>query len=184
MSFSPQNYESSSSTTKSTSPAHTAAQSANLSSPPSSVAMQPHSVSQSTVTTSTSCPTPASSTSGLARDGSDGPGAIAASFADGKIPFETLGSDTKHFAHDHHNNEKSINTQKPSSNDSNDHDPMDVDLKEGAGLSEEPSLESLQRDVGEAIGLCKSSKASSCRFSLFKCLVLIFYWRLSWIMMY
>ncbi|EEQ28654.1 conserved hypothetical protein [Microsporum canis CBS 113480] len=160
MSFSPQNYESSSSTTQSTSPAHTAAQSANLSSPPSSVAMHPHSVSQSTVTTSTSCPTPASSTGGPVRDGPDGT-AMTASFAGGKIPFEALGTDAKLLAHDQSSNEKSISTHKSSSNDSNDHDPMEIDLKDGAGPPEDLSLESLQRDVGEAIGLCKSTYTST-----------------------
>ncbi|KAF3480227.1 threonine synthase [Arthroderma uncinatum] len=161
MSFSFQNYESSSSTTQSTSPAHTASQSANLSSPPSSVAMHPQSVSQSTVTTSTSCPTPASSVSGPARDGQDGTGAASVSFVMGQPASAALGNDAKSLAHDLSNDEKSINTQKTSSNDNNDHDPMDIDLKEGGGPPEDLSLESLQRDVGEAIGLCKSTYTSS-----------------------
>ncbi|KAK2873918.1 hypothetical protein FQN49_001989 [Arthroderma sp. PD_2] len=118
--------------------------------------MHPQSVSQSTVTTSTSCPTPASSTSGPARDGQDGPGMTTASFFDGQTPSAALGSDGKGLAHDLPNDEKSIDTQKISSNDNNDHDQMDIDLKEGGGPPEDLSLESLQRDVGEAIGLCKS----------------------------
>ncbi|OJD10855.1 hypothetical protein AJ78_08246 [Emergomyces pasteurianus Ep9510] len=167
MSVSAQNYASSFSTTQ-TSPAQIP-RPASLSSPPSSVAMSTQVSQQPTVTSTTSFPTPASSVGGH--------------FANNHTMDEAEGVSKNATADAQKNGESSIGKESgldfmdidPSEHRRTDHDrqkrspggnldenTMDLDYRTASSSQEEEmSLAALQKDIGTAFHLCKSSYTAS-----------------------
>ena len=167
MSVGTQNYASSFSTTH-TSPIQTASQPAPFSSPPSSAAMSTQVSQQPTMTTTNSFPTPASSVSGqftIANMTDDMEAAVknavlcspkgsgASREEDNRLGFMDI-EISSHRRTDHDRQSDAVETVEIF-----DEDAMDVDQKVTSASSEtEPTLASLQQDIGTAFHLCRTCK--------------------------
>lgn len=165
-----------------TSPSHTTSQGQPLSSPPSSTPMSTQLSQPPTVSTTNSFPTPASSVSGhlasaTSADDQDSTDKSSSGWArvrhSGESGCATSTADamdigqSEHRRSDHDRQWPGAHSGEPADSATNmegrpivqDEDMMDVDEKAGIPAnSGNPSLESLQQDVGTAFHLCKTCK--------------------------
>lgn len=192
MSVSAQNYASSFTSTQ-PSPSQTTSQGAPLSSPPSSAPMSTQASQQPTVTTANSFPTPASSVSGhlMGASSTDDLESAEKSFgaqaheqnpaasADVNPAAESGGLDLSGHRRTDHDRQRGGGDAGGASGDvgnmggqdaANDPSAMEVDSTGPASSSSsssqegEPSIASLQEDIGSAFHLCKTCKVSLRRF--------------------
>lgn len=188
MSVSAQNYASSFTSTQA-SPSQATSQGASLSSPPSSAPMSTQVSQQPAVTTTSSFPTPASSVSGhlMGASSTDDLENAEKSFGQAHEQNPEASSDVKgaaalsggidqtgHRRTDHDRQWRGDDAGGVSEDVANmggqdaakDPNAMEVDEKGPASSSEEgePSLASLQEDIGSAFHLCKTCKVSLRQF--------------------